>query len=202
MICVNPYTSIQYGRLLILEWEYPLYDYLYAVLGVRRGTANNKRGAEMAASQTTKQWLYSIRAIGRRKKSIVCEISSIKEERESIYDTTHAIYGVESSAPGSSRISDPTFRKAMRLCEDLQSRLDELLFEYERLGLEFNQARDRINKCFEEGNITVQEYEVIFYYYFEGKTNEEVAEAMIYSIQSVFRLKKDATKKIHDLLRE
>ena len=90
----------------------------------------------------------------------------------------------------------------MRLCDDLHKRLDGLLFDYERLGLEIDQARDKVNRCFEEGDINVQEYEVIFYYYFEGMTNEEVADAMIYSIQSVFRLKKEATKKIHDLLRE
>jgi len=40
------------------------------------------------------------------------------------------------------------------------------------------------------------------HYYFEGISNEDVAEAMSYSVQSVFRLKKDATNKIQKVLRE
>ena len=151
----------------------------------------------MAGAQTTKQWLYSLRDMSRQKNRILYEISALKEEKEAIYDTSHIIYGDESTARGSSEISNPTLRKAMRLCDVIQKKLDGLLFDYERIGLEFEQARDRINKCFEEEGINVQEYEVIFYYYFEGLTNEEVADAMIYSVQSVFRLKKDATVKLH-----
>jgi len=150
----------------------------------------------MATSQSTKQWLYSIRAISRRKKNIVYEISEIKEEKEMIFDTTHAIFGDESTAAGSSGISDPTCKKAIYLCETLQNRLNTLLFEYERLDLEIRQAREKINKCFEDGNITVQEYEALFYFYFEGKSNEEVAEAMYFSKEYVFKLKASALKKI------
>ena len=38
--------------------------------------------------------------------------------------------------------------------------------------------------------MTVQEYEVIFYYYFEGMSNEEVAEVMNYSNAMVYKMKK------------
>ncbi len=82
----------------------------------------------------------------------------------------------------------------MSLCENLHKRLDGLLFEYERLDLEISQARDRINKCFENGDITVQEYEVIFYYYFESMSNEEVAEVMNYSAYYISELNRKAKK--------
>ena len=144
----------------------------------------------MAVSQTTKQWLYSIRSIGRRKRAIIYEISGIKEEKEAVYDTAHALYGEDAKAAiKPNTISDSTYKKAAKAVESYDSRLNSLLDELERLNLEIKAARDRINQCFEEGNISVQEYEVIFYYYFEGMSNEEVAEVMNYSVQSVYRLK-------------
>ena len=147
----------------------------------------------MAAETTTKQWLCEIRAKCRRKRSLLYEIEQIKEEREIVFDTTHALYGDDAKAAAKpSTTSNPTERKAIKLIDSIGKRYDDLLSEMELLDLKIQAARDKINCCFEEGDMTVQEYEVIFYYYFEGMSNEEVAEVTFYSVDWVYKIKASA----------
>ena len=89
-------------------------------------------------------------------------------------------------------VSNPTYRKAIKALEEYDKQFDLLLSEIERLNLEIRAAREKTNRCFEEGDITVKEYEVIFYYYFEGMSNEEVAESTYYSVDYIYELKRKA----------
>ena len=145
-------------------------------------------------TQFAKQWLYSVRAIERRKRAIMHEISDLKADRETVFDAATVFYGTTRVQNG--RDMEPTQRKAQLLCDRLTARLDTLLSELERLTLEADFVRDELNRCFEEGGMTVQEFEALFYFFFEGMSNEEVAEAMFYSVDMVFKLKVSALRKL------
>ena len=44
----------------------------------------------------------------------------------------------------------------------------------------------------------VEEFESLFYFFFEGMSNEEVAQAMFYSVEMVFKLKASAIRKVSE----
>ncbi len=145
--------------------------------------------------QTAKQWLYSVRSIERRKRAILLEITDLKAERETIFDASTAFYGGEHIS--SNKKSEPTLNRASYLCDKLTKKLDALLSELEHLSLKADAVRDDLNLCFEEGELSVQEFEALFYYFFEGMSNEEVAAAMYYSVEMVYKLKASALRKVN-----
>ena len=146
--------------------------------------------------QTAKQWLFSVRAIERRKRALMHEIADFKADRESIFDAATAFYGAERVK--SNKISDPTHSKTQTLCDKLSARLDKLLSELELLTLQSDAVRDELNACFEAGDMKVEEFEALFYFYFEGMSNEEAAEAMYYSLDMVYKLKASALRKVEE----
>ncbi len=146
--------------------------------------------------QSAKQWLYSVRAIERRKRALMHEIADLKADRETIFDAGTTFYG--STRVQNSRVMEPTQNKAQVLCDKLTARLDSLLSELERLTLESTLVREELNACFESGDMKVEEFESLFYFFFEGMSNEEVAEAMFYSVDMIFKLKVSALKKVSE----
>lgn len=146
--------------------------------------------------QSAKQWLYSVRSTERRKRALMHEIADIKADRETVFDAATTFYGTTRVQNG--RNMEPTQRKAVLLCDKLTARLDKLLSELERLTLETDAVRDELNRCFEESDMTVQEFEALFYFFFEGMSNDEVAEAMYYSVDMIFKLKVSALKKLSE----
>ena len=134
-------------------------------------------------NQTAKQWLHSVRQIERRKRAIMHEIADLKAERETIFDAATTFYGEVRIS--SNQISDPTMNRAAVLCDKMTAKLDKLLSELEDLTYESDSVREELNDCFELEELTVQEFESLFYYFFEGMSNEEVADAMYYSVEMV-----------------
>jgi len=151
----------------------------------------------MISNQTTKQWLYSVRAIERRKRAIVHEIANLKAEHETLFDAATTFYG--EIQVQSNHKSEPTLRRALTLCDRMTKKLDDLLRKIEHLTLEAEEVRMKLNEYFSCGDITVQEFEAIFYYFFEGMNDEEVAEIMHYSVKYTSEIKNEGIKKIQKL---
>ena len=145
-------------------------------------------------NQSVKQWLYSVRTMERRRRAIINEVGDLKAERDTVYDTATAFYGGERVQ--SNTVAQPTLNKAIALCDRMDARLDKLLSELELLTLKSDAVRDELNAIFERGDMKVEEYEALLYYYFEGMSNEEVAEAMFYSVDYVSELKSKAIRRL------
>jgi len=169
---------------------------IFNLYRIMKGITMTSLATKTVQTQSAKQWLYSVRAIERRKRTLMHEIADLKADRETIFDIGTTFYG--SLRVQNGREMEPTQHKAIVLCEKLSARLDKLLSELEHLTLETDAVRSELNDCFEQSDMTVQEFESLFYFFFEGMSNEEVAEAMFYSLNMVFKLKVLALRKLSE----
>jgi uncharacterized coiled-coil DUF342 family protein len=151
----------------------------------------------MAAIESINKWLYEIRKLCARKRDILNDIDNVKQERETIFDAANTVYG--NVGGHTSDINDPTLQKAQKLCDKYKNKLDGLILEMENIIDNIDKRHEIITACFEdeEADMTVQEYETLFYYYFEGMSADEVGTAIYYSERKIYEFKKGAINKLN-----
>ena len=144
--------------------------------------------------EEVKNWLYGVRHVENKKRCCLREMEDIKYACETIRECSATVLRADKvSSYGN---SNPTEDKAVKIVDKYQTRLSQLFSELEDLDLEIQKVRDTLNEIFAASEISVQEYETIFYFFFEGMSNEEVALASFYSIDMIYKLKASALRKI------
>lgn len=141
-----------------------------------------------------KKWLYSVRDLCRLRRFYLNEVDGltldckrIREGRASVFHLAHV---------KNSDIFDPTGDKVIKIIDEYGSRMNSNILAIDRVDMEIAKVKSRLETIFHNSDMTVSEYEVLHYYFFEGMSNNEVAIATFYSVDMIYKLKASAVQKI------
>lgn len=143
-----------------------------------------------------KDWLYIFRDNQKLMRCRLDEIDRLKEKCATVRSGSASI--LQPGKATNKQVSSTTENGAMRIIDKYTVELDELCIGIFELELKTDPVKKEINTIFEKTDMSVQEYDSIIYYYFEGMCNREVAYKMGYCEDYIYELKRSAVKKIAD----
>ena len=140
------------------------------------------------SKQIIKEWLGEARTIANAIRSYTVRLECLREKRESIYGCSA---GVMTGIRGS-QISDPTERTAEKLMDKYDREEGELHQEIWNAEMRLARMKEFLAEEHRLGIISQEQLDVLYFYYFEGMSMDEVAMAVGYERAQTYRHKRGA----------
>jgi DNA-directed RNA polymerase specialized sigma subunit len=142
----------------------------------------------------TRTWLLEVRKLKKMKRYHLNEIENIKEDCRRIREGKAAVLCL--AKVQKTIIHNPTEEAAIKIVDEYGDKVNYHIIEINRIDVMVHKMHVFIEEMREDNRLGHSEYEMIHYYFFEGMSNEEVAIATGYSVDSVYKIKKSAIKKV------
>lgn len=148
----------------------------------------------MFSQEEVKQWLYSIRHMQKMRRFHLNEIANIKDDCDRLREGKASVLQLVPAK--SSTLSNPTEQNATKIVDEYGRKMDYHIIEIDSIDVSIQKAKDFLKELTDRGQLRIEEFECLYYFYFEGMSNEETAIATYYSEQSVYLFKNSAIKKL------
>jgi predicted DNA-binding protein (UPF0251 family) len=136
------------------------------------------------------KWLYEIRHLNKLKRYHLNEIDNIKLDCERIREGKAAIMCL--AKVQTSNISNPTEQQAIVIVDKYGEKVNYHIIEIDRIDCHIYKAKMYLEGLYHKGIISIEEFECLNYYFFEGMSDYETGIAMKYSERQAQRIKKSA----------
>lgn len=144
--------------------------------------------------EEAKRWLYEVRYMHKMKRYHLNEIDNIKDDCERIREGRAAVLCL--AKVQKSGISKPTEEAAIKIIDEYGAKLKYHIKEIDKIDVQVAKMHHIIDKMRDDERLNLREFEILHFFFFEGMSNEEVAIATGYSIESVYKVKAKAIDKV------
>lgn len=148
----------------------------------------------MFSKEEVKQWLYSIRHMQKMRRYHLNEIANMKDDCDRLREGKSSVLQLVPAK--SSTLSNPTEQNATKIVDEYGRKMDYHIIEVDNIDVSIQKTKDFLKELTDRGQLRIEEFECLYYFCFEGMSNEEVAITTNYSEQSVYRLKSSAIEKL------